>query len=200
MNLESDSRTQFPPQLSQAEKTFLMEIARNSIEKNLKKNSKWTPPINELTESLKKPGASFVTLYQNGELRGCIGSLRAKAPLAMDVAENAYAAANLDSRFEKIKSMKNLVIEISVLSEPVRLSYKDEEDMLNQLKPGIDGVIIHTPSHHATFLPSVWSSLPDKKEFISRLKKKAGLERDYWSNDIEVSVYHTEKIFENAES
>lgn len=144
---------------------------------------------------LRAPGASFVTLTSGrapgGSLRGCIGSLEAHEPLRADVESNAVAAAVGDPRFPPLTAgeLADTVIEVSVLSASVPLPAVDESDLAARLRPGVDGVILSTPRHRATFLPQVWSDLPDPARFLELLRRKAGLPPGYWGPDVVVETY-----------
>ncbi|MGH8548729.1 MAG: AmmeMemoRadiSam system protein A [Methylococcales bacterium] len=146
--------------------------------------------------ALTVPRATFVTLLKNGDLRGCIGSVRATRPLVIDVARNAYAAALSDPRFDKVSAgeLSALHIHISILSEPEAMSFTSESDLVNQLRPGIDGLVIEDEGRRGTFLPSVWESIPDPRTFLNQLKRKAGLAENHWSEQVKVSRYATETI------
>jgi AmmeMemoRadiSam system protein A len=145
---------------------------------------------------LRQPGASFVTLTKNGELRGCIGSLQAHRPLAEDVAANALASALRDPRFPPVlpRELPDIRIEISVLSAPVDFPVKDEADLLQKLQPGVHGLIIEDGMHRATFLPAVWEQLPAPRDFLAHLKHKAGLPLHHWSPTLKCQVYTAQKI------
>jgi AmmeMemoRadiSam system protein A len=127
--------------------------------------------------ALDEPGATFVTLRQDGVLRGCIGSLEARRRLATDVRANAVAAAFRDPRFLPLDAREfgGVTVEVSLLSPHEPLVFDDEEHLLRQLRPGIDGVVIQAGHHRATFLPQVWEALPHPREFLAALKEKAGL-------------------------
>lgn len=144
---------------------------------------------------LQEPGAVFVTLTRHGELRGCIGSLEAHRPLAMDLEANARAAAFDDPRFPPLtpEEWPTVRVEVSVLSKAEPMHVKDEADALAQLRPGTDGVILEYGWHRATFLPQVWEQLPDAREFLAHLKRKAGLAPDFWADGIRLSRYAVEK-------
>lgn len=146
--------------------------------------------------------ATFVTLKRHGELRGCIGTLEAHQPLLLDVAEHAFAAAFRDPRFEPVteRELDELELSISVLGEPEEIRFADEQDLLKQLRPHDDGLILQEGSRRGTFLPSVWDSLPDPPEFLAHLKLKAGLPSDYWSGSLRVWRYTTEEFGARAES
>lgn len=148
---------------------------------------------------LREPGASFVTLTINGDLRGCIGSLVAHRPLEDDVVSNAQAAAFEDPRFLPLTEheLDAVSIEVSVLSEPVPMSFSSRDDALAQLRPGVDGVVLTAGHHRATFLPQVWSQLPSPGQFIGHLLRKAGLPADYWSPAMRLERY-TVTSFEEA--
>jgi AmmeMemoRadiSam system protein A len=129
-------------------------------------------------------------------LRGCIGTLQAFRPLVEDVAHNAYAAAFHDPRFPRLsaKEYAQLHYHISILSTPEPVKFKDEQDLLAQLRPGIDGLVLEEGLYRGTFLPQVWESLPEPKTFLRHLKQKAGLHPDYWSTTIKVQRYTVEEI------
>lgn len=143
---------------------------------------------------LHEKRASFVTLHKNGELRGCIGSLTATLPLVQDVSEHAFAAAFKDPRFSRVTDveLEAISIHLSVLSAPEPIMFNDESELLEQIQPGRDGLILKDGSHQGTFLPSVWESLPDPKQFLAHLKQKARLEPDYWSDSLTIERYTTE--------
>ncbi len=134
---------------------------------------------------LAKDGAAFVTLYGNGRLRGCIGSARARRPLACDIAENAFAAAFEDPRFAKLSrdELADLEVSVSVLSEPMVVSFTSVADLIDQLQPGVDGLIIEADGRRALFLPQVWKMIPAPPDFLAELRRKAGLAADAWPED-----------------
>jgi hypothetical protein len=144
---------------------------------------------------LDEPGATFVTLRRHGDLRGCIGSLEADRALRVDVARNARAAALHDPRFEPLAEieLEGLSIEVSLLSPPQALDFRDEHDLLRQLAEAREGVVLEAGRCRSTFLPQVWEQLPDARDFLRHLKAKAGLAPDHWATDIRVSRYSVEK-------
>ncbi|HEX8961673.1 MAG TPA: AmmeMemoRadiSam system protein A [Rhodocyclaceae bacterium] len=144
---------------------------------------------------LAEPGAAFVTLTQDGELRGCIGSLEAWRPLDHDVRANACAAAFRDPRFPPLAraELDGTRVEVSLLTRPEPMSFTDEADVLRQLHPGIDGLILEWRGRRGTFLPQVWDSLPEPNDFLVHLKEKAGLPRDFWASDVRLSRYEVRK-------
>ena len=147
-------------------------------------------------EPLREHRATFVTLKHQGQLRGCIGTLEAYRPLVKDVAANAYAAAFSDPRFRPVTDaqLPDLKISISILMPSEELSFENEVELIGQLRPGVDGLILQEGSYRGTFLPSVWESLPDKHQFLEHLKRKAGLATDYWSDKIRVYRYTTQSF------
>ncbi|MEO8443145.1 MAG: AmmeMemoRadiSam system protein B [Betaproteobacteria bacterium] len=151
---------------------------------------------------LHAPGASFVTLKKHGELRGCIGTLEAHRALGADVNANAVAAAFRDPRFKPLAPAEfdAMHVEVSVLSAVERMIYRDEADALAQLRPGIDGVILHYGYHRSTFLPQVWEDFRDPRLFIGHLKHKAGLPPDFWDPALALSRYTVAKWREDAQS
>ncbi|MDM8567084.1 AmmeMemoRadiSam system protein A [Candidatus Halobeggiatoa sp. HSG11] len=174
----------------------LLQIAKQSIQHGLDTNKLISTVLNDYVPELHKKTATFVTLEINNNLRGCIGTLLAIRPLAEDVAYNAHAAAFSDPRFPQLKQdeVAALDIHISLLSEPELMSFDSEEDLIQQLRPYVDGLILTDGVHKGTFLPSVWESLTQPSEFLRYLKQKAGLPPDYWSNKLTVERYTTEYI------
>ena len=150
----------------------LLGIARAAIEAKLFGNARTVD-----APWLRQSGATFVTLTRDGELRGCIGSLQASRPLGDDVAENAAGAAFRDPRFTAMTSEEwpSVRVEISLLSTPKPMRFADEADLLAQIRPGEDGLILECDGRRATFLPQVWETIPDKRQFLAHLLHKAGL-------------------------
>jgi AmmeMemoRadiSam system protein B/AmmeMemoRadiSam system protein A len=145
--------------------------------------------------ALAQPGATFVTLTQNGQLRGCIGSLEAHRSLDHDVSANAVAAAFRDPRFPPLTAAEfpRTRVEVSLLSAPAPLSFSDEADALRQLQPNVDGIILSSGHRRSTFLPQVWEQLPDPRLFMAHLKQKAGFPPDWWSSDVQLQRYEVQK-------
>ena len=141
-------------------------------------------------------GASFVTLELDGILRGCIGSIIAHKPLIKDLLHNAHAAAFSDPRFPALtlNEYNRITIGVSLLSKPERIEFETEEELLEELTPAVDGLIIRDGNFQSVFLPDVWEQLPDKQEFIEQLKLKAGLPKDYFSESLEAFKFNTTKI------
>lgn len=177
---------------------ILLGIARSSLKRAV--GLKAEPP--PATKSLQEAGACFVTLRASGRLRGCIGSLRAYRSLAEDVAANAEAAALRDPRFPPVSAdeLDDIRIEVSMLGPAEQMNVSTERELLDTLKPGIDGLILEHGSHRATFLPAVWQEVPDPEDFVRRLKVKAGLEPDYWSDEMIVRRYSTQSFREPSKS
>ena len=182
--------------LCEEEHILLRELVLEAIKYGLEQKNNLPVDTSRYPKSLQQPGASFVTLNKDGQLRGCIGSLEAYQPLVNDVAYNAYAAAFSDPRFPPVSEdeLDHLEFHISVLTPAVPMEFESEQDLLEQLRPGIDGLVLEDGVHRGTFLPAVWESLPDKINFLRHLKQKAGLPPDYWSDTIRVSRYTTESF------
>jgi len=149
---------------------------------------------------LQAPGASFVTLTRQGELRGCIGTLEAHRPLGVDVRENAVAAAFRDPRFMPLTRAEfdDIRVEVSLLSPTEPLAVANEEDALARLRPNVDGIVFEYGHYRSTFLPQVWEQLPEPAEFLAHLKRKAGLSMDFWSESVRLSRYTVSKWKEAA--
>ena len=184
--------------LSEDEGRYLIELARDTIHRRLfdKGLRDISPPP---SVRLNQRRGTFVTLTIDGNLRGCIGHIVPKGSIIEGVRENAINAAFYDPRFRPLskKEFDKIKIEVSILTNPEPLEYKDAEDLLAKLRPGIDGVIIKKGYHQATFLPQVWEQLPDKEEFLAHLCLKAGLDPDTWKREkLEVLTYQVQAFEE----
>lgn len=170
---------------------ILLNLARGAIE------SAFGMPSPAITDAdwLHQPGATFVTLTRQGNLRGCIGALEAYRPLCEDVCQNALAAAFHDPRFSPLESreLADLKVEVSLLSHQQPISFTDETDALNQLRPDIDGVVFEVGTHRSTFLPQVWEQLSSPQSFMAHLKRKAGLAENFWSPEVKLYRYTVKK-------
>ena len=169
----------------------LLIIARNAIGARFGRAAAAFTPQPELAAA----GATFVTLTQNGQLRGCIGSLEPYRALAEDVAENALAAAFRDPRFAPLAAdeLAHTRVEVSLLGAARAIDFADENDAIAQLRPGIDGLILGYGSRRATFRPQVWETLPEARRFVAQLKLKAGLPADFWAPGISLARYEVKK-------
>jgi AmmeMemoRadiSam system protein A len=169
----------------------LLRLARASIGEKLGKPL----PVDARHARLHEPGATFVTLTQQGQLRGCIGSLDAHRPLAQDVRENAQAAAFRDPRFTPlaIEEFEFTSVEVSLLTPAAPMAFRDEADFMAQLRPGVDGIVFQYGRHRSTFLPQVWESLPDSVQFMQQLKRKAGLPPNFWHQEVTIARYEVTK-------
>jgi len=175
--------------------TVLLPIARASIASTLGQSA---ASANEDAPWLHEPGACFVTLMRHGQLRGCIGSLEARRSLLADVKSNAVAAAFHDPRFPPLSAQEldDTTIEVSVLSPPQALHFSSEADALEQLRPGVDGVVFLCDQARSTFLPQVWEQLPERTTFLAQLKRKAGLAANFWSDAVRLQRYTVNKWHE----
>ena len=182
--------------MNKEDKKYLLKIARRAIQKYFQDEGIFQVEENELFQSLKEKKGTFVTLWKNNELRGCIGNLESEKPIYQSVIDNCLASALLDPRFTTLKSneLDDIKIEISILSELKKLSnftnYDSFLKYLNKYKPGL---LIKKGAHQATFLPQVWENLNSAQLFISHLCAKAGLEKDEWKKmDLEIYQYNAE--------
>jgi len=169
----------------------LIDIARGAIARELGREYR----AQAVAPWLDEPGATFITLMQSNQLRGCIGSLRAHRPLIDDVKANAIAAAFRDPRFPplRVEELEKTDVEISLLSALEPLDATDEEHALAQLKPGVDGIVFLYGHHQSTFLPQVWEQFSEPREFLSHLKYKAGLPPDFWDAQVKLQRYTVSK-------
>ncbi|MGB5397774.1 MAG: AmmeMemoRadiSam system protein A [Gammaproteobacteria bacterium] len=182
--------------LSDRHKKTLHEIAYQSIEQGLIDGREPVIDLAKFDQALCEKRSTFVTLKTHDKLRGCIGTLSPVRPLVEDVAHNAYAAAFHDSRFEPLNKteLAALSIHISILNSAEDMAFDSEQDLLRQLRPGIDGIILQENTRRATFLPSVWESIDSRAEFIHHLKLKAGLPKDYWSENMQIQRYTVDEF------
>jgi AmmeMemoRadiSam system protein B/AmmeMemoRadiSam system protein A len=169
----------------------LIGIARAAIDERLGAAARAHLPA----PWLERPGATFVTLTCENALRGCIGSLEARRALALDVQENALAAAFRDPRFKPLTAPEwgRTSVEVSLLSALEALPPADESQVLERLRPGIDGLVLEFGHHRSTFLPQVWEQLPEPASFLMNLKRKAGLPPDFWEPEMRLSRYTVSK-------
>ena len=175
---------------------MLLAIARAAIGRELGLGA--TPSTGN--GSLSAPAATFVTLRAGERLRGCIGSVEARRPLGEDVRANAIAAAFSDPRFPPLAAHEfaSTAIEVSLLGPSEPFPCTGEDDAVARLQPGIDGVILHCDRHRAIFLPQVWQQLPDPREFLVALMRKAGLPADGWNANVKLARYTVSKFSERA--
>jgi AmmeMemoRadiSam system protein A len=178
----------------------LLRTAAASIEHGLRNGEPLPIAAEDHSEELRSPGACFVTLSSEGRLRGCVGSAEAYRPLIEDVAENGFASAFRDSRFPRLTPDERftLRISLSVLSRPEPLRFNDECELIEQLRPGRDGLIITAYDRRALFLPQVWASLGEPNEFLAHLKEKAGLAGDHSLHDLSAWRFAVESISTDA--
>ncbi len=166
---------------------ILLTLARNVIAQALAERTRphAEPPW------LDEPGATFVTLSQHGELRGCVGSLEARRALRADVEANAHAAAFRDPRFAPLglREYADTDIEVSVLSALSVIEFAGQQQALAELRPGVDGVVFEYGARRSTFLPQVWEQLPEPRQFLAHLTQKAGLPAGFWDDEIKLWRY-----------
>lgn len=174
--------------------TTLLGIARGAIEGGLARKAGRRPEH----AWLRQASATFVTLTRQGRLRGCIGSLEAARPLGEDVEQNALAAAFRDPRFPPLSldEWSECSVEVSLLSTPKPIRFADEADLLGQIVPGEDGIILQCDGRRATFLPQVWESLPQTRQFMAELARKARLAPDTRLAQCKVWRYRAAKFHE----
>lgn len=182
--------------LTSGDKETLRSVARESIATGLREGHPLQVDLQAYRPRLRDGGSTFVTLQLEDRLRGCIGSLEDRRPLVEDVAENAYAAAFRDPRFLPVspKEFDSLEMHISLLSPLSRIQAESEDELLALLRPGVDGLLLEDTPFRSTFLPQVWKSLAEPREFLTQLKLKAGLSADHWSSSIHFFRYTVEEF------
>lgn len=186
-------------ELTKTEQEILLKIAREAIERSVRGQKLPTLALENLPSQIQAPGASFVTLTNNGRLRGCIGILEARQPLAIDVQEHAVAAALQDYRFPRVipEELAHIQIEISILSPKQGLPYEKPEVLAKKIRPKVDGVVLEDGYRKATFLPQVWEQLEEPETFLSHLCAKMGGPSDLWRKKIlRVYTYQVQEFHE----
>jgi AmmeMemoRadiSam system protein A len=191
------------PRLDRVQGEILLKTARTAISRYLQQGRKWVPALDDCDGPLKASRACFVTLQRDGQLRGCIGSLEAHEPLILNVAHNAWSAAFADPRFPPVSAseLNELHIDVSVLGLPEAIHFDSDIHLIEQLRPGVDGLILYTPQgSRATFLPSVWEQLPNPLHFLQHLKQKAGLAPDFWHPALRAERYEVQYFEESPQT
>ncbi len=189
----SNTSDQILHTLAKPHQQRLLQVAREAILSPLAGQKNYSVDLQHFPDVLQQQGASFVTLNLNGRLRGCIGSLQAQQQLVLDVAKNAQSAAFRDPRFSPLTLAEyhDTELHISVLSAATPFAVTGIDDLLDRIRPGVDGLIIEEAGKRATYLPSVWEQLPGPEQFVSQLRIKAGLSPDHWSDQTKVWTYTT---------
>jgi len=182
--------------LNEKNRKVLLDLAYQSIQTGLDTGHPLSINLRDYPIEFSKQRATFVTIEKNKQLRGCIGMLKAVLPLAEDVCENAFSAAFKDLRFPPLdqSEFSEIDIHISILSPAEELEFTSEQDLIFQIRPDVDGLILESGSRRGTFLPSVWQSITTPVQFLQHLKQKAGLDKNYWNDQIKVSRYTAELI------
>ncbi len=179
---------------------ILLQTARQAIEEELLGKSLIDKPgLIKLFPQLDEPGAVFVTLNKNNQLRGCIGSIQPYRSLLDDIIGNAKSAAFHDPRFAPLteKELPETTLEISILSNPEVVEYKTLKDLKKKLIPGTDGIILSSGAYRAVFLPQVWEQLPGFDLFFEHLCKKAGLPGNCLNNHPHIEKFQVTIIEES---
>lgn len=182
--------------MKKSSKEFLLKLSRKVLEEFVRKGE--IPKVSNVPRELKNKGAVFVTLTKKGNLRGCIGHIFPLQEIWKDVVENTINACSSDIRFYPVKpeELKDIKIEISVLSKPEKLKYNGKMNLLNKLS-NKEGLIISYGGKSAVFLPQVWEQLPKKEDFLSHLCAKAGLPPDFWeTGKLDVMTFKVESFEE----
>jgi AmmeMemoRadiSam system protein A len=183
-----------------ANRRYLLDLARKTVQEAATTGQLPEVSADGLTPKFTAAKGCFVTLTKRGELRGCIGYILPQGPLYRAVVENARNAAIRDPRFPAVRpgEVSQLEIEISVLTKPLPLFFSSPEDLLHQLRPGVDGVVLQIGNRSATYLPQVWEQIPDKVDFLNNLSEKAGCESSAWREPgVSVFIYHVESFKES---
>lgn len=170
-------------------KEFILKLSREAIETYVKVGRK-IPIPREYPKELKEKIGVFVTIYKKPkELRGCIGLPYPQQPLIEGLIEAACEVCE-DPRFPQLttEELKDIWIEVSILSKPELIEVKNQKDILKKIEPVKDGLIIQKGYCSGLLLPQVWEEIPEKEDFLETLCMKAGLLADEWL-DSSTKVY-----------
>lgn len=180
------------PELGNEERRTLLRLARRALQATLDDQPEPPPEMAELPAALRRPGRAFVTLRLDEALRGCIGHLASGHPLADVVWRMTLLAATEDPRFPPVgrEELPRLRIEISVLSEPERLSLADPACIV----PGRDGVMVRRGRRQGLLLPQVATEQRwDAEALLAAVCRKAGLPDGAWRGpDCELYVFQAD--------
>ena len=192
--------TDLPP----SARAELIAVARRSIVQVLEHGARTSLDVPVRHMELLSPAATFVTLLERDtqSLRGCCGTLEARLPLAEDVWTNARASAFADPRFPALTrdEWPGIALHISVLSTPVEFQVASRAELLDTLRPGVDGLVVQYGALRATFLPAVWEQLPEPREFVRHLLAKARLQPDFWSPQLRWFRYDVQEFGDDESS
>lgn len=182
--------------LELSHKKCLLDLAGKTIAHGFECQALFPIELNHFERALREPAATFVSLYNKTQLAGCIGSLSVSQSLVENVVHNAFSAAFNDSRFAVIPEHQaaSLGIEIAVLGELTPMEVCSELELMQQLIPGVHGLVLEYGNKRATFLPKVWNLIERNEEFLVHLKEKAGLPPGFWSKDFRFSSYTVESF------
>lgn len=169
------------------EKTELLALARATIIASV--NGQALPEPAKPSKILERQSGCFVTIKQQGQLRGCIGSFVSDRPLWQTVREMAISAATRDPRFYPMKpdDLSNITLEISVLS-PLRQIQSVEE-----IQVGTHGIYLIKGRAHGVLLPQVATEYGwDRETFLRHTCLKAGLPENTWQKECEIYIFSAE--------
>lgn len=187
--------------LDAASGALLLDIAERSIVEGLRNRRPTLPDVARLDADLRRAVGAFVTLQVRGELNGCIGSIETDQPLGVSVARHTWSAAFADPRLPSLRrdDYEHLDIEISILSALEPIPADSRADVLDTLRPGVDGLLLTAGARHAVFLPSVWEQISSAEMFVAHLLHKAGLVPTSWPRDLRAFVFTAHKIARRAD-
>ena len=197
------STAEAPKHITEEQGQRLVQVARRTIAAKLgtlDEASKVVPDRDLADPTFQEKLGTFVTLKLKDQLRGCMGCLTPSETILQGIQRNAINAAFNDPRFPALTAIEHdqAAIDISILSKPRELEYSKGSDLLEKLRPTIDGVIINKGLARATFLPQVWEQLPRTEDFLAHLCRKAGLSPDEWKRGgLGVSIYQVQYFHEN---
>lgn len=174
----------------------LLAVAEEAIRHGVIEGEPLRLEVSSMPSWAQERRATFVTVYLGGALNGCIGSLDARRPVAADIAHNAHRAAFSDPRFPPItaETLDEVTVHLAILGALEPLVADDEADLIAQVRPGIDGIVLEDGRRRGTFLPAVWKKLPEPTQFLHFLKQKAGFQPDEWPETMKIYRFEVEEF------
>lgn len=188
--------TQITPSLNIQQE--ILSLARQSILNGITNERPLRVDCKHCPSPLKERRSCYVTLTLKGAERGQSGSIGGPRPLIDDVVTNAFLSAFRDPKFRPItqQEFEDLRIEISLLNDLQELDFDQEDQLLDSLRPGIDGLRLSAGAQGATLIPRDWTKYPSPKEFLEALKLKMAFPRNYWSKNFRAFRFQSKEISE----
>ncbi len=193
-------------ELNNEDKSSILKVAKKTIAYAMRYDKIMPIEIESFSDILRTPWGLFVTIetekntniYKSRSL-GSKGSVKSTYPLIKGVVEYSYGAGFKDERFYplNIERVENFTLNISICSIPLAINCSSDMDIIRQLVPYKDGILLEVNDVKSSFSPNVWKLLPRAKDFWLNLRKKANLRTGVWSDSFKISRYYTVELRED---